>query len=43
MAANQPTTNDWSNANVRRENGIKYTLVGSDEVCVIRRDLRGGQ
>ena len=25
VAANQPITNDWSNANVRRENGIKYT------------------
>ena len=28
VAANQPTTNDWSNANVRWGNGIKYTLIG---------------
>ena len=45
MAANQPTTNDLSNANVRGENSIRNTWVGKEEVCVtgIWRDLIGGQ
>ena len=26
MAAKQPSINDWSNTNVRGENGIRYTF-----------------
>ena len=43
MAAKQPSINDWSNTNVRGENGIRYTLVGYEKVSVMRRDLIGGQ
>ena len=44
MAANQPTTNDWSNANCLMGKWHK-THVGrlKDSVCVIRRDLIGCQ